>query len=322
MFEKDITGVYFREISGKRLLTHDEEVDFAKKIEEGKIAEKNLLMLIKGKNPFSAKKNLLALLKGEKIYWILTNNESELLRIIKVGEEAKQKLVEANLKLVVSIAKRYVGGFNGLTLLDLIGEGNLGLLAAAEKFDWKFGARFSTYATWRINQFILRSLDNKSRFIRIPVDMLTKISKYRKARKKLLSEFGREPTQEEIAQVLEWSIKNVRSIGKREVKIFSLETLVAGESEQSINDFMEEKNYLSPSEKSYNLCISRILENALSKLNPQEREVVSLRFGLCDGEAHTLKEIGNMLGLTKERIRQIQVSALEKLKKDNSLQSE
>ena len=250
---------------------------------------------------------------------LLTNEEEkELALAVEAGdieagdEEAQRRLAEANLRLVVSIAKRYVG--RGMLFLDLIQEGNLGLIKAVEKFDYNKGYKFSTYATWWIRQAITRAIADQARTIRIPVHMVETINKLIRVQRQLLQELGRDPAPEEIAEVMEISVERVREIMKIAQEPVSLETPIGEEEDSHLGDFIEDHDAPAPAEVASFMLLKEQLEEVLDTLTAREEKVLRLRFGLDDGRARTLEEVGQNFGVTRERIRQIEAKALRKLR--------
>jgi RNA polymerase primary sigma factor len=287
----DPVRMYLKEIGKVPLLTASEEVDLAKKIEAGE--EASAKMREKGDK-----------LKREEL--------RALRRQERTGQEAKRKLVEANLRLVVSIAKRYVG--RGMLFLDLIQEGNLGLIRAVEKFDFRKGYKFSTYATWWIRQAITRAIADQARTIRIPVHMVETINKLIRVQRQLLQELGREPTPEEIADQMELTPEKVREIIKVSQEPVSLETPIGEEEDSHLGDFIEDADAVVPIDAASFILLQEQLEDVLNSLNEREKEVIRLRFGLTDGHPRTLEEVGREFGVTRERIRQIESKTLAKLR--------
>ena len=294
MLTGDPVRMYLKEIGKVPLLTAAEEIDLAMKIEAGVAAGEQLEKADAGEIDLERR------------------DLRRLTRIEEVGFDAKQQLIEANLRLVVSIAKRYVG--RGMLFLDLIQEGNLGLIRAVEKFDYRKGFKFSTYATWWIRQAITRAIADQARTIRIPVHMVETINKLVRIQRQLLQELGREPTPKEIGDVMGLPEERVREIQKISQEPVSLETPIGEEEDSQLGDFIEDDAAVVPPDAASFSMLQEQLGKVLDGLAERERKVISLRFGLEDGHPRTLEEVGREFGVTRERIRQIESKTLAKLR--------
>ncbi len=299
---EDPVRMYLKEIGKVPLLTADQEIDLAKRMEAGMIADK---VLAAGSTEDLE-------LTEEGLAYVEGKSEEELKDLSFRGNEAKKRLAEANLRLVVSIAKRYVG--RGMLFLDLIQEGNLGLIKAVEKFDYRKGFKFSTYATWWIRQAITRAIADQARTIRIPVHMVETINKLIRISRQLLQELGREPTPEEIAEQMGIPVERVREILKISQEPVSLETPIGEEEDSHLGDFIQDDNVPVPSDAAAFTLLKEQLVEVLGTLTEREQKVLRLRFGLDDGRARTLEEVGKEFNVTRERIRQIEAKALRKLR--------
>ncbi len=264
----DSVKMYLREIGTVKLLSAAEEIELAKRMEDG-------------------------------------------------DDEAKQKMINANLRLVVSIAKKYIG--QGLLFLDLIQEGNAGLIRAAEKFDYRKGFKFSTYATWWIKQGVTRAIADQSRTIRVPVHMVETIYKYKKASRTLMQKLGRQPTEEEVSVETEIPLENIVAIRKYAQLPISLETPIGQEDGSELGNFVEDKNSVSPDKRTEKNMLRELILVSMENLNEREQMILKLRFGIDDGRQRTLEEVGKVYGVTRERIRQIEEKALQKMRKSKRL---
>ena len=298
---EDPVRMYLKEIGKVPLLSADEEIELAQKMEDGAVAAEKISIL-KGRMDNATDEE-----KAD-----LKDEIKKLQKEVDFGADAKKRLAEANLRLVVSIAKRYVG--RGMLFLDLIQEGNLGLIKAVEKFDYKKGYKFSTYATWWIRQAITRAIADQARTIRIPVHMVETINKLIRVSRQLLQELGREPSPEEIAAEMNMPVERVREILKISQEPVSLETPIGEEEDSHLGDFIKDDNVPVPADAAAFTLLKEQLEEVLGTLTEREQKVLTLRFGLEDGRARTLEEVGKEFNVTRERIRQIEAKALRKLR--------
>ena len=295
----DPVRMYLKEIGKVNLLTPEEEIELAQYMGAGDAAREQLEEIEKARE------------NGEEVS-ATPEEEVALKKTIKKGEAAKQRLAEANLRLVVSIAKRYVG--RGMLFLDLIQEGNLGLIKAVEKFDYTKGYKFSTYATWWIRQAITRAIADQARTIRIPVHMVETINKVIRVSRQLLQELGHDPTPEEISEEMNMPVDKVREILKIAQEPVSLETPIGEEEDSHLGDFIPDEDASEPSEAASFTLLKEQLVDVLGTLTPREEKVLKLRFGIEDGRTRTLEEVGKEFNVTRERIRQIEAKALRKLR--------
>jgi len=285
----DSISLYLKEIGQVPLLTAAEEVRLAKKMERGRRARRRLP-------------------RGEAT----DDDREQLEKLVEEGKAAQEHLVKANSRLVVSVAKKYIG--RGVPFLDLIQEGNIGLIRAVNKFDYRRGYKFSTYATWWIRQAVTRAIADQGRTIRVPVHMYEQINKLTRTSRKLVQELGREPTIEEIAEELDISLRKVERIMRVAQRPLSLETPVGEEEDSYLGDFIEDVETVAPVDAASRSLLRQDLDETLSSLTPREVRILQLRFGLVDGYSYTLEEVGRKFGVTRERIRQIEAHALGRLR--------
>jgi RNA polymerase sigma factor (sigma-70 family) len=290
----DTVGIYLEEVSSHTLLTADDEVALARAMESGRKAQRKLD-------------------SGEEL---IPEQRAKLYRLIHDGEEAKMQFIRANLRLVISIAKRYTG--RGLDLLDLIQEGNLGLIRAVEKFDWRKGFKFSTYATWWIRQAITRGLGNQARTIRLPVHMVDVVRTVQETQQSLADELRRPPTFQEIADASGLDLERVQTALEAPCDTVSLDRPVGEEGDAELQDFVEDERMPDPYGHAAEVLRRRHVWNALEVLEAEEQQIIALRFGLDGGEPRTLSDVGKMFDLTRERVRQIEGRALAKLRHPSS----
>ena len=299
---EDPVRMYLKEIGKVPLLSAEEEIELAQKMETGNVASEKIQLL----------KTRLEEEEDEEEKETIRGEIKALQLDVDHGSDAKKRLAEANLRLVVSIAKRYVG--RGMLFLDLIQEGNLGLIKAVEKFDYRKGYKFSTYATWWIRQAITRAIADQARTIRIPVHMVETINKLIRVSRQLLQELGREPAPEEIAKEMNMPVDRVREILKISQEPVSLETPIGEEEDSHLGDFIKDDNVPVPADAAAFTLLKEQLGEVLGTLTEREQKVLTLRFGLEDGRARTLEEVGKEFNVTRERIRQIEAKALRKLR--------
>jgi RNA polymerase primary sigma factor len=285
----DLLSLYLKEVGRIPLLTPEEEVELARRIERGRAAERRLAQ--GGLSP---------------------EERRRLEEIVADGRAAQEHLILANTRLVISVAKKYAG--RGLPLSDLIQEGNIGLIRAVKKFDWRRGHKFSTYATWWIRQAVTRAIADQSRTIRVPVHMGDQINKLMRLQQQLAQELGREPTPEELAEAMGIPRARAEQLLQMARQPLSLETPTDDEEESVLGDFIEDRGTASPAEAVSQQMLREILHEALATLSPREARILQLRYGLADGRSYTLEEVGRKLGVTRERVRQIEAQALARLR--------
>jgi RNA polymerase primary sigma factor len=302
---EDPVHTYLKEIGKVPLLNAELEVEMARRIQAGNEATARLAAHAEAEAAGGPSEQLLS-----------SDQQFCERRAVRRGELAKEALIEANLRLVVSIAKRYRN--RGLAFLDLIQEGNLGLMRAVDKFDYEKGFKFSTYATWWIRQAITRAIADQARTIRIPVHMVETINKVVWAQRQLLQELGREPTPEEVAQRVEFPIERVREIQRLSLDTVSLEQPVGEEDDFSLSDLIEDRSAVVPDDAATRAMLDRAVKAALAFLTDREQDIVRLRFGLDDGKIRTLEEVGKEFGVTRERVRQIESKTLAKLRRPDA----
>ena len=289
----DLVRQYLREIGKVPLLTAAEEVELARAIEAGLFAERQLVGDISPEHEVKA-------------------TDSELDMLVQMGKTAKRRLIEANLRLVVSVAKRCTG--RGLPLLDLIQEGNLGLIRAVEKFDYARGFKFSTYATWWIRQAISRALADQSRAIRVPVHVVDAMNRVLRAQRQLFQDLGRDPSPQEVAEVVGLPEERVSELVRLAREPVSLHTPIGEMEASELGDVIEDLDAVAPLEAAASSLMREHIDSALAQLGERERHVVQMRYGLTDGQVHTLEEVGRLFGVTRERVRQIEAKTLAKLR--------
>lgn len=287
---RDAVDLYFRQMGTHPLLTAEEEKILASRVVTGKRASRRLVRLSQ----------------------VTAEEEAELRAAVELGQQARRRMIESNSRLVISVAKRYIG--HGVPFLDLIQEGNLGLMRAVDKFDPERGYKFSTYATWWIRQAVSRAVSDQGRTIRLPVHMSEKLLKLRRTSQEMEQTLGREPTPEELADALELPAERVHRYLRTAVRPLSLEQPVGEEEESTLGQFIEDDDSPEPSERAEQALLREKLDDLLDTLQPREERILRLRYGLLDGHTYTLQEVGEMFGLTRERIRQIEQEALARLR--------
>lgn len=288
---RDAVDLYFRQMGAHPLLTADEEKTLASQVVAGKRATRRLM---------------------RTTTQVPLDEELELQEAVQLGQQARRRMIESNSRLVISVAKRYIG--HGVPFLDLIQEGNLGLMRAVDKFDPERGYKFSTYATWWIRQAVSRAVSDQGRTIRLPVHMSEKLLKLRRTSQEMEQTLGREPTPEELADALELPAERVHRYLRTAVRPLSLEQPVGEEEESTLGQFIEDDDSPEPSERAEQSLLREKLDDLLDTLQPREERILRLRYGLLDGHTYTLQEVGEMFGLTRERIRQIEQEALARLR--------
>jgi RNA polymerase primary sigma factor len=294
----DVVGLYLKEAGRVPLLTADEEVALAKRMEAAVWARQKMKAVAE---------------RGEELLW---SEEQSLREVEQDGERAQEHLIRANARLVISVAKKYIG--RGVPFLDLIQEGNIGLIRATNKFEYQRGHKFSTYATWWIRQAVSRAVADQGRTIRVPVHMGDQLNRMRRVQLKLLQELGRDPKIEELAEGMETTpekVENLLEISRRPV---SLETPIDDEGDSTFGDFVEDTNSPAPAEEVTTHLLQEQLQQALDKLPPREAQILRLRYGLADGRVYTLEEVGQTIGVTRERVRQLEAQALNRLRQSSA----
>ena len=328
---EDPVRMYLKEIGRISLLKPDQEISLAKRMETGAIAADILERYFQGEDagqlvsteemvrsvftlpaPEEGAEDKREEEYQEKISLVAGKNKKQLGYIVDDGNEARNSLTEANLRLVVSVAKKYVN--HGMSFLDLIQEGNMGLIKAVDKFEFRKGFKFSTYATWWIRQAITRAIADQARTIRVPVHMVETVNRLNRIRRQLTVDLGRDPSDEELAKAMDMPLARLHEIINETMEATSLDTPIGEEDDSSVGDFVADTSSMSPSEAATNMMMQQRIEEVLGTLTEREQQVLRMRFGLNGGEAHTLEEVGEVFGVTRERIRQIEAKALRKLR--------